>query len=53
MVFSNGAALTANDVVATFSAGYDYNSPLRKGNTGNYQYFKDLFGPKVINQPAE
>jgi peptide/nickel transport system substrate-binding protein len=53
VVFSNGAALTANDVVATFSAGYDYNSPLRKGDAGNYQYFKDLFGPKVINQPAE
>jgi peptide/nickel transport system substrate-binding protein len=53
VVFSNGATFDANDVVATFSAGYDYNSPLRKGNSGNYQYFKDLFGPKVINQPAE
>jgi ABC-type transport system substrate-binding protein len=53
VVFSNGAALTANDVVATFSAGYDYKSPLRKGNSGVYQYFKDLFGPKVINQPAQ
>jgi ABC-type transport system substrate-binding protein len=53
VVFSNGATFDANDVVATFSAGYDYNSPLRKGNSGNYQYFKDLFGPKVINQPAQ
>jgi ABC-type transport system substrate-binding protein len=53
VLFSNGAALDANDVVASFSAGYDYNSPLRKGNAGNYQYFKDLFGPKVLNQPAE
>jgi peptide/nickel transport system substrate-binding protein len=53
VVFSNGAKLDANDVVASFSAGYDYNSPLRKGNAGNYQYFKDLFGPKVLNQPAE
>ena len=52
VVFSNGAALDANDVVATFSAGYDYKNPLRKGNTGAYQYFKDLFGPKVINEPA-
>jgi ABC-type transport system substrate-binding protein len=53
VVFSNGAAFTANDVVATFSAGYDYKNPLRKGNTGAFQYFKDLFGPKVMNQPAE
>ena len=53
VVFSNGATLDANDVVASFSAGYDYNSPLRKGNSGAYQYFKDLFGPKVLNQPAE
>ena len=53
VVFSNGAAFDANDVVATFSAGMDYNYPLRKGNTGSYQYFKDLFGPKVLNQPAE
>jgi peptide/nickel transport system substrate-binding protein len=53
VLFSNGAALDANDVVASFSAGYDYNSPFRKGNSGNYQYFKDLFGPKVLNQPAE
>jgi len=51
VVFSNGAKLDANDVVATFSAGMDYNNPLRKGNTGSYQYFKDLLGPKVINEP--
>jgi ABC-type transport system substrate-binding protein len=51
--FSNGAALDANDVVASFSAGMDYKNPLRKGNTGSYQYFKDFFGPKVMNQPPE
>ncbi len=53
VVFSNGAALDANDVVATMSAGFDYSNPLRKGNSGNYNYFKDLFGPKVLNQPAQ
>jgi peptide/nickel transport system substrate-binding protein len=53
VVFSNGAKLDANDVVASFSAGYDYKSPLRKGNSGAYQYFKDLFGPKVLNEPAQ
>jgi ABC-type transport system substrate-binding protein len=53
VTFSNGATLDANDVVATFSAGYDYKNPLRKGNSGAYQYFKDLFGPKVLNEPAQ
>jgi len=53
VVFSNGATFDANDVVATFSAGLDYKNPLRKGDAGNYQYFKDLFGGKVLNQPAE
>jgi peptide/nickel transport system substrate-binding protein len=53
VTFSNGAAFDANDVVATFSAGLDYNYPLRKGNTGSYQYFKDLFGGKVLNEPAQ
>jgi ABC-type transport system substrate-binding protein len=53
VTFSDGTALSANDVVASFSAGYDYKSPMRKGNSGAYQYFKDLLGGKVINQPAQ
>ena len=53
VTFSDGTAFSANDVVASFSAGYDYKSPLRKGNTGTYQYFKDLLGGKVLNQPAQ
>jgi len=53
VVFSNGSKLDANDVVASFSIGLDYKYPLRKGNTGAFQYFKDLLGPKVLNQPAE
>lgn len=53
VVFSNGATFDANDVVATFSAGLDYKNPLRKGDAGNYQYFKDLFGGKVLNEPAQ
>jgi len=24
---------------------------LRKGNTGSFQYWKDFFGPKALNQP--
>ena len=53
VTFSDGTAFSANDVVASFSAGLDYKSPLRKGSTGDYQYFKDLFGPKILNQPAQ
>jgi ABC-type transport system substrate-binding protein len=53
VVFSNGATLDANDVVTTFGIGWDYNHPLRQGNTGTFQYFKDLFGPKVLNEPAQ
>ncbi len=53
--FSNGAAFDANDVVATFSIGLDYKNPLRKGNTGTYQYFLDLIlqSAKALNAPAE
>lgn len=51
--FSNGAALDANDVVTSFDVMWDYKNPLRKGNTGAFQYWKDFFGPKALNQPAE
>jgi peptide/nickel transport system substrate-binding protein len=51
--FSNGASLDANDVVTSFDIMWDYKNPLRKGNTGAFQYWKDFFGPKALNQPAE
>lgn len=50
--FSNGAALDANDVVESFYNMWDYASPNRKGNTGVFQYWKDFFGPKALNEPA-
>jgi peptide/nickel transport system substrate-binding protein len=49
--FSNGAALDANDVVTSFGTMWDYNHPLRKGNTGVFQYWKDFFGPSALNEP--
>jgi ABC-type transport system substrate-binding protein len=49
--FSNGAALDANDVVTTWGIAWDYTHPLRKGNTGVFQYWKDFFGPSALNQP--
>ncbi|MCE5207253.1 MAG: ABC transporter substrate-binding protein [Chloroflexi bacterium] len=53
VVFSNGAAFDANDVIASFYRTWDYTAPNRLGNTGSYSYWKDFFGPKVLNQPAE
>jgi ABC-type transport system substrate-binding protein len=51
--FSNGASLDANDVVASLSIGLDYKDPLRKGNSGAFQYFKDLLlqSAKALNEP--
>jgi peptide/nickel transport system substrate-binding protein len=49
VVFSNGATLDANDVVATFARMFDGTDPYRVGNTGVFTYFKDFFGPEIIN----
>jgi peptide/nickel transport system substrate-binding protein len=53
VVFSNGATFDANDVVASYSIGLDYNNPLRVGNSGSFQYFKDLLlqSPLALNEP--
>ncbi len=53
VVYSNGAGFDANDVVASFYRTWDYNAPNRLGNTGSYSYWKDFFGPKILNQPPE
>lgn len=42
--FSNGAELDAADVFATFTTIWDAKNPNHKGNTGNFQYWADLFG---------
>ena len=51
--FSNGAAFAADDVVATFARAFDAKNPNHKGNTGVFQYFKDFFGPTIINEPPK
>jgi peptide/nickel transport system substrate-binding protein len=48
--FSNGDALTANDVVATFAAQWDASSPNHKGRTGDWAYFGAFFGA-FLNAP--
>ena len=51
--FSDGTPMDANDVVETFVVQWDASNPLHKGNTGVFQYWKDFFGPKALNQPPE
>lgn len=50
--FSNGAALDANDVVATFSSLWDIKSPNHIGRTGDFTVFKYVFG-HFLNEPAQ
>ena len=49
--FSDGSAFDANDVVATFSANADVDSPLHVGNTGTFEYWYTLWG-NLINAPS-
>jgi peptide/nickel transport system substrate-binding protein len=46
--FSNGTTFDANDVVASFSAIWDASDVNHKGRTGEFAYYKRLFG-----KPAE
>jgi peptide/nickel transport system substrate-binding protein len=48
--FSDGSALTANDVVESWGAQWDAGSPLHTGRTGNFDYFSGFFG-KFLNAP--
>jgi len=50
VTFHNGFALDASDVVASFTAGLDVNSPLHVGNTGAFEYWITLWG-NLIGAP--
>lgn len=50
--FHDGSDFDANDVVASLAAGFDAASPYHIGNTGGFDYFRDLWGG-LINVPAE
>ncbi|MBP1694450.1 MAG: putative transporter substrate binding protein, partial [Chloroflexi bacterium] len=50
--FQNGAALDANDVVATYKAQWDYTDPNHIGNTAVFEYFGGFF-KKMLNAPAQ
>lgn len=47
--FSNNASFDANDVVASFAAIWDAGNVNHKGRTGEFAYFKRLFG-NLLNE---
>ncbi|MBC8171104.1 MAG: peptide ABC transporter substrate-binding protein, partial [Anaerolineae bacterium] len=51
VLFHDGSALDAGDVVASFTAQWDAASPLHTGRTGEFVYFSALFGG-FLNAPA-
>jgi ABC-type transport system substrate-binding protein len=51
--FSDGSSFDANDVIATFGANADVNSPLHIGNTGAFEYWSLLWGNLIGAPPIE
>src|SRR5207253_504797 len=49
--FSDGKPLTANDVIVSWTAMWDAASPLHKGRTAVFDYFKAFFGEFLNPQP--
>jgi ABC-type transport system substrate-binding protein len=52
VLFHDGSAFDANDVVASWAAGLDAANPNHVGNTGSFDYFAYLWDG-FINPPAE
>jgi len=50
--FSDGSALTANDVVETYAVQWDASDLLHVGNSGNFDYWPGLFGA-FLNPPKK
>jgi ABC-type transport system substrate-binding protein len=50
VLFQDGSTLDANDVVLSFAVQWDAASPLHKGNSGNFAYFKSFWGA-FMNSP--
>jgi len=51
--FHDGSDFDANDVIASLAAGFDAASPYHVGNTGGFDYFRDLWGGLINAPPAE
>jgi peptide/nickel transport system substrate-binding protein len=50
VLFHDGSSFDANDVVASFAAGLDAESPLHTGNSGVFEYYDYLWNG-LINAP--
>jgi ABC-type transport system substrate-binding protein len=50
--FSDGTAMTANDVVRSWRVQWDAKDPAHKGRTGDFNYFSSLFGG-FLNPPPK
>ena len=52
MKFHDGAALDANDVVASYALSWDTKNPLHKGRATKFDYWPGLWGG-FLNPPAK
>ena len=52
VLFSDGSALDANDVIESLLVQWDAANPLHTGNTGAFSYWSGLFG-SFLNAPAQ
>jgi ABC-type transport system substrate-binding protein len=50
--FHDGSDFDANDVVASWTAGIDFSSPLHVGNSGAFEYWGGLWGALMNAPPA-
>ncbi len=53
VMFQNGAALDANDVVTSYAVQWDAANPLHVGRDGSFTYFSSLWGGFLNPPPAE
>lgn len=53
VVFHDGSAFDANDVVVSFAAGLDAENPLHVGNSGAFDYYAYLWDSLINPPPAE
>lgn len=51
VTFHDGTPLTADDVVASYHAGWDVEDPLHTGREGTFAYYDAFFG--FLNAPPE
>jgi peptide/nickel transport system substrate-binding protein len=49
--FHDGSLLDANDVVSSLMVQWDASSPLHKGRTGEFAYFKEFWGAFLNSTP--